>query len=215
MDPIQLRRADVLEGALALLEAEGLSGLTMRKLATALNVQAGALYWHFANKQALLDAMAETLVEDVGAPVPAGEWDEQLTILAGRLRDALLAHRDGARLVAGTYVTGPNTLQAGAAFVDVLLGAGLPPEQAGWLTFALAYYVFGHTIEEQSRERMADEAGWQSRLVAAAQERNSSLAIALGSVATTPPEQRFAYGLRTFLDGVAAQVAAARLSADS
>ena len=58
----------VVDVAIALLDADGLDALTMRKLATRLGVQAGALYWHFASKQALLDAMADRFLE-VAPPI--------------------------------------------------------------------------------------------------------------------------------------------------
>jgi TetR/AcrR family transcriptional regulator, tetracycline repressor protein len=199
---MQLRKSDVLNGALALLDEDGLDGLTMRKLATQLDVQAGALYWHFENKQSLLDALAEKLVEGVGAPVPPGTWDERLAILAGRLRDNLLAHRDGARVVAGTYVAEPNTLLAGKASVDILYEAGIPLDQAGWITFAIFYYVLGHTIEEQSQRQLLRHDDWDSRLAAVAEQQDPMFAHALESVVSTDPAERFVYGLQLFLDGV-------------
>src|SRR5437016_5684932 len=107
-------------------------------------------------KDALLDAVAERLLEGVGDPLPDVPWRDQLRILAGRLRTALLAHRDGARVVAGTYVGGANTLTAGQAAVEVLCEAGLSPDQAGRLTFALFYYVLGHVIEEQALDQLPD-----------------------------------------------------------
>ena len=64
---MRLRREHVVDVAIALLDADGLDALTMRKLATRLGVQAGALYWHFANKRALLDAMADRFLEDFAA----------------------------------------------------------------------------------------------------------------------------------------------------
>ncbi|MEK8169181.1 TetR family transcriptional regulator [Streptomyces sp. M19] len=124
---MQLRRADVLSGALALLDEGGLEGLTMRRLAARLDVQAGALYWHFTNKQALLDAMADKLIEGVGENLPPGPWDEQAAALAHRLRAALLAHRDGARVLAGTFVTESHTLTAGHAAMDILTWPDSPP----------------------------------------------------------------------------------------
>jgi AcrR family transcriptional regulator len=60
----------VLAGALDLLDTDGLEGLTMRKLAAHLGVQAGALYWHFQSKRALLDAVADALLADVAGPAP-------------------------------------------------------------------------------------------------------------------------------------------------
>lgn len=71
---MQLRRGDVLDGAMAILDEFGLPDLTMRRLATALGVQPGALYWHFPNKQTLLGALADKILEDVDAPVTAPGW---------------------------------------------------------------------------------------------------------------------------------------------
>jgi len=47
--------------ALKLLDEVGLDGLTLRRLAAELGVQAPALYWHFANKRELLDHMAQAI----------------------------------------------------------------------------------------------------------------------------------------------------------
>jgi hypothetical protein len=57
----------------------------------------------------LLDAMADRFLEDFGADLPAGSWDEQLSAAGWRLRQVLLSHRDGAGVMAGTYVAEPNT----------------------------------------------------------------------------------------------------------
>jgi TetR/AcrR family tetracycline transcriptional repressor len=109
---MRLRREHVVDEAIALLHADGLDALTMRKLATRLGVQAGALYWHFASNQALLDAMADRFLEDFGAGLPAGSWDERLSAAGWRLRQVLLSHRDGARVMAGTYVAETSTIPA-------------------------------------------------------------------------------------------------------
>src|ERR1700759_775016 len=102
---MRLRRERVVDEAIALLDADGLDALTMRKLATRLGVQPGALYWHFAGKQALLDAMADRFLDGFtdGLP-PGGSWEEQFAAAGWRLREVLLSHRDGARVMAGTYV---------------------------------------------------------------------------------------------------------------
>ena len=60
---MRLSREQVLSTALELLDEVGLDHLTMRRLATALSVQNGATYWHFRSKQALLEAMADTLLD--------------------------------------------------------------------------------------------------------------------------------------------------------
>ncbi|GAA3083231.1 TetR/AcrR family transcriptional regulator [Streptomyces olivoverticillatus] len=198
-----LRRANVVSGALDLLDAEGLGGLTMRKLGVALDVQAGALYRHFPNKEALLDAMADQLLEGVGAPLPSDlSWAQQLELLGERLHTALLSRRDGARVVSGTFAPGPHTMTASRRAAQVLAEAGFPPNRAWEITFAVFYFVLGHTIEEQAQSRMPAGENWTARLEAAGLDSHDPLARGLKTLAAADPGRRFSYGLRVFLSGV-------------
>ena len=198
---MRLRREHVVDEAIALLDADGLDALTMRKLATRLGVQAGALYWHFASKQALLDAMADRFLEDFGADVPAGSWDERLSAAGWRLRQVLLSHRDGARVMAGTYVAEPNTILLGNMVIEILQAAGLPPDRAGWAAFAAFHYVLGHTIEEQAQLELTERGVWEPKLTVDGIE-NKLAATAF----TADPAERFGYGLQLFLDGIRQQL---------
>src|SRR5258706_14195091 len=90
----------IVRAALTLLDEVGLEGLTMRRLATALKIQAPSLYWHFPNKQALLDGMADAIFGAVSLPRnlkgknPKGKsWDERLKGVFRAIRRAFLAHR--------------------------------------------------------------------------------------------------------------------------
>jgi TetR/AcrR family tetracycline transcriptional repressor len=198
-----LHRADVVEGAIALLDAVGLDGLTTRKLGASLNIDGTALYRHFPNKEALLDALADRLVEGIDDALPEVPWDEQLLVLGGRLRETLLKHRDGARVVAGTYVTGPNTRLVKKIVFDVLQKAGFPPERAGWIAFALAHYVLGHTIDEQARIGLASPGARRATMTDLVdQTDNEYVAAAVAAMFNADPAERFNYGLRAFLSGI-------------
>ena len=61
-------REDVVGRALAVLDDHGLADLTMRRLGSELGVQPSALYHHFANKQALLAAVADEILAAWCAP---------------------------------------------------------------------------------------------------------------------------------------------------
>ena len=201
---MQLRRDDVLRGARDLLDADGLDGLTMRKLGAALKVQAGGLYWHFPSKQALLEALAGDLVAGVAETPPAGPWDQRIATLAHRLRRALLGVRDGARLVAETFVTQPTTVLAGRTGMRILIDdAGLSPEQAAWTVIALSHYVIGHTIEEQ-----APRLDWADKLAKAEQRIGDDLIHDLDAAITADPDRRFEFGLGLVLDGIRRRVEA-------
>lgn len=197
-----LKRADVIEGALNLLDDEGLDALTLRGLGKRLGVRASALYRHFPSKEALLDAMAEAVLEGVADDLEGDDWSERFRCLARRLRQALLAHRDGARLVAGTYVAGKNTVGAGEAGFSFLLEAGLPKKEAGWVMFATFYYVLGHTIEEQAQARLPSDDDWRARLAASDVPISSEFASALSAVLDSNPAERFDYGIEILVEGI-------------
>jgi len=202
---MQLKRADVVTGALALLDTDGLDGLTMRKLGARLGVQAGGIYWHFKNKEALLGAMADRIVGAITeTALPPGSWDTQLSEIAHRAHRALLAHRDGARVVAGTYVQEPNTVRGGEQAMRILTDAGFPIDRAGWVIFATMYYVLGHTIEEQAQRAAGD---WEQR---GTELPDTELHRAMDGVIRADPEERFTYGLELLLDGVRLRLDAAQ-----
>ncbi|MFF5945755.1 TetR family transcriptional regulator, partial [Streptomyces althioticus] len=76
-----LDRARVADTALRLLNEVGLDGLTLRAIAKELDVKAPALYWHFRDKQALLDEMATQMFRRMAADAeldPADTWQERL-----------------------------------------------------------------------------------------------------------------------------------------
>lgn len=87
---MHLNRETIIDTALQLLDDYGLADMTMRRVATTLGVAPGALYWHIANKQALIAAIAEAIVAPIDGDSP--------TALALDLRRCLLAHRDGAEV---------------------------------------------------------------------------------------------------------------------
>lgn len=203
---MQLHREDVLAGALALLDTDGLEGLTMRKLAAHLGVQAGALYWHFPNKRALLDAMADALLADVAEPAPQGTWEQQLTDLGQQLRAALLARRDGARVFAGSFTTEPNTLRLGPISIEIVRLAGIPADRAGWVAFSLLYYVLGHCIEEQAQAELAADGGWDAKALGFLEHDGSDFDQAITATIAADPAERFAYGLQLLIDGIRSQL---------
>jgi TetR/AcrR family transcriptional regulator, tetracycline repressor protein len=202
-----LRRPDVLNGALDLLDAEGLDGLTMRRLGASLNVQGGALYRHFPSKEALLDAMAERLLESVAdAPLPEGPWPERLRTLGSRLHAALLSRRDGARVVVGTYTPGPNSRALGRVAFGILLEAGFPLREAATLQFAMFHFVLGHTIEEQAAAALGAGDDWAARIEAEPGYRDDPYRQAMLDLARSGQQERFEYGMKVFIDGARAQV---------
>ncbi|MFG3004553.1 TetR/AcrR family transcriptional regulator C-terminal domain-containing protein [Streptomyces calvus] len=145
--------------ALRLLDGVGLDGLTMRLVAQELGVRAPTLYWHIKNKQELLDAMA-TLVyaeaaERLQPPGAGTSWQEWIADWARHLRRAMLSHRDGARVLAGTYVNHPAVHRAVELGLGTLRDAGFSLTDAARGIPAVLHYTIGSTIEQQAHTNAA------------------------------------------------------------
>jgi AcrR family transcriptional regulator len=202
---MRLTRDQVLAAALDLLDESGLDGLTMRRLATALGVKNGATYWHFPSKQALLEAMAESLLAGLAENCDETRpWDERITELAVRLRRALLSRRDGARVFSAVFFPLPNALAYGETMVGILREAGLSGRDAVWAVDTLNYFVVGHTIEEQLAASLpGDGAEARNRLNEALDPgRHPYLRASLGDLTAPHPEEHFHHGLRLIVEGI-------------
>jgi TetR/AcrR family tetracycline transcriptional repressor len=123
----------------------------MRRLARELDVSPGALYWHFANKQQLLGAVADRILESVGEV--SGDWRDRVAGICERLRDGLLSHTDGAELVSASFAAGQSQAATDvlARLTDAAADAGVDAEHAELAARTVVYYVLGFTADEQSR----------------------------------------------------------------
>lgn len=156
---MKLERDTIVAAAIALLDQVGLDGLSMRRLAKGLGVQAPALYWHFENKQELLDHMLIAMAtEDLRVPRPGQHWEDWLVERSHILYDGLIAHRDGARLAAQTRPTA-DLLPSIESMLTVLRAAGFQAAEALFMIRAISSYVTGCALEEQgSRGRVVEPA---------------------------------------------------------
>src|ERR687892_737845 len=103
---VTLTPRTVVEGALALAEAEGLGAVTIRRLAKELGVTPMALYWHFRSKDELLDGMAASIFEEIDLSVDASaRWQEQLRALLGSMLSVLRAYPSAAILLSTRTVS--------------------------------------------------------------------------------------------------------------
>ncbi len=147
------------ETALRILDDYGLPDLTMRRLAAALDVQPSALYWHFPNKQTLLADLADRIVArgagavgpDLATGPDATAWPDRLRAESAALRDALLAYRDGAEVVASTYALGLGDSAAQHRLAAAAASGGFDAETSGRAATALLHFVLGHVSHEQQR----------------------------------------------------------------
>ncbi|MCC2266181.1 TetR/AcrR family transcriptional regulator C-terminal domain-containing protein [Streptomyces olivaceus] len=154
-DPVprpRLTPAAVVAEALRLLDESGLDAVTTRAVADRIGVRMNTVLWHVKTKTRLLELMADAVAGTIGYAELPGDAGERARELMRRYRRSLLAHRDGAALVAGTYAPDPHTLR----FADTLVGALTDhhdtPETAAWTAYALVYFALGLTQEEQAAD---------------------------------------------------------------
>lgn len=196
----------ILEAALALLDEVGMDKLSTRLLAERLGVQQPALYWHFKNKRALLDAMNGEILRrahERRLPLPDESWDAFLRENARSFRRALLARRDGARLHAGSEPD-PGDLEMVEAQLAAVVSRGMPATQAMALMIALGRYTVGCVLEEQAAP--PDAAQRQQTLDAAAASR-PLLAEAFASYRKAGPDAMFEIGVDLMLEGAKGRLA--------
>ena len=152
--PVNLDREAVVRTALRVLDKTGLDGLTVRKIASELHVQAPALYWHFKNKQELLDEMATTVLADFvrehGLPAENLSWSAFASEHVHGLRQTLLRYRDGARMFSGRYLTDSSLYESMEVALRKFTEAGFSLSEAATALSTLYCYVVGFTIEEQA-----------------------------------------------------------------
>ncbi|WP_081347300.1 TetR family transcriptional regulator [Mycobacteroides chelonae] len=189
-----LNRYDLVRRATAILDDYGIADLTMRRLARELDIAPSALYWHFANKQQLLGAVADhvlaPLAETDCRDVP---WQQRIAFLCAALRDALLSHKDGAELVSASFASGQTShmITVVNRLAEAAVTSGLGAVPAALAARSIVYYVLGYVADEQSRLQW-DSAG-------ALQDGQSLLTDGAG---LTDPTAQFGFGVRLLVDGI-------------
>ena len=145
-----LTRERVLRAAVALADRHGVDALTMRRLGGKLGVEAMALYKHVANKDEILDGIAELVVGEIEIPAPGSEWRTAMRQRAISARRVLKRHPWAIGLMESRGSSGPATLRYVEAVLATLRDGGFSVEMATHAFWLLDSYVYGHVIQETS-----------------------------------------------------------------
>ena len=87
-----LSRADIVDTAVVIADAEGTDAVSMRRIARELRAGAMSLYWYVSSKEELHQLMLQKVQAESEAPVPSGDWRADLGTYARNARAALLRH---------------------------------------------------------------------------------------------------------------------------
>lgn len=184
----------------------GLDALTMRRLAAAAEVTPGALYKHFRDRKDLQRAMADAIY----ATIELSDIDltsasvEQVKLCCKRMRDAMLAFRDGGRVIAGCYAPLAATLTLSATLNALLEAVTSPRYSSGQIAALLRSYTTGFVIDEQAFLELRATGDWDHLVaqIAASSHPRPADADDLVAMLTGDRDQRFDTGLDMILTGL-------------
>ncbi|MGW2221014.1 TetR/AcrR family transcriptional regulator C-terminal domain-containing protein, partial [Nonomuraea sp. NPDC001684] len=135
--------------AVALLDEEGVAGLTMRRLAERLDTGSTTLYWHVRTKEDVLDLALDAVFGEVPLPGGHDDWQAAARDLMDGWRAALLRHSWSATIL-DRPLMGPHALERTEFLYRTLSGAGLDGPQAA---YSLSNYVMGSVIMQVTWQR--------------------------------------------------------------
>lgn len=159
---MSLQRRDVVLKALEILQRDGVDGLTLRKLASELDIQAASLYTHVKSKRDLLNEMADEILHaafpSMPEPKTGDSWKTWFKQVIHDVRAALLTYRDGGLVAVGVNPQRAKTYaQLGAYMLTVLCDVyDFDIITAGNLISTALVYTYGSVIEEQKTPRLED-----------------------------------------------------------
>lgn len=146
-----LDRDAITQAGLDVLAEHGLDGLTVRRVADRLGVQAPALYWHVKNKKELIDEMSTELWRRVIALTPSAgpSWEDTLRGFAAAMRSTLLGVRDGSRIFGGARSSDRSVYGSLGGRLASMADDGFSPADVRLAWIAVYLLVLGFCIEEQ------------------------------------------------------------------
>jgi AcrR family transcriptional regulator len=220
-----LSRDDIVRAAVKLLDRDGLEAFSMRRMATELGTAAtSALYWRIANKNDLLELAVDEVLGEALAPAEprdwrdhedrpagdrheAGDWREQVTVLATAAYEALWAHPWATQLLASHAGLGPNYQALAERILSVLSSAGFKGAHLDAAVSAVFHYLIGAAVTDAAwtatvRRSGLTEHEWATAAGDQLGVGAASLAAYLSRENLAGPEARFTSGLRAILIGL-------------
>lgn len=123
-----------------------LDAFSMRKVAATLPVDVSTIYWHFENKQALLQAMADEIAAQITFPDSRLAWQQQLTQLFNTIFSVYVAHPHAAELMLATVPSSKIRLSLMNRTISILVTAGFSEQQSSEVMSTINFFLTGLVI---------------------------------------------------------------------
>lgn len=204
-----LDRETVVAAALEIADRDGLSGVTMARVAEALGGSPMSLYRHLHDKQELLDAVADLALSEVPAVADDGRpWRARLEEYMLESRRGALRHPAIVEIVLENSIQGPRAAAVGLQMIALLREAGFDEDSAirGFMT--LRNHIIGALAWEISRFRQGSDE-FVHRMVDPLVHQDTPADSPLrrfSEVLTEDPEALFMFGVSRLLDGFEAEI---------
>ncbi|MGY4769214.1 TetR/AcrR family transcriptional regulator C-terminal domain-containing protein [Kribbella sp. CWNU-51] len=155
-----LSREQIVQTAMATLDAEGLAGLSIRKLAAKLGAGATSLYWHVPTKDDLIDLLIDEIWSEVDVPGPelAG-WRSGALLFGHSLRATVLRHPWLPEIMYVRPSIGPNAMTLGSRGLVLFGAAGFSGPDVDFAMGSVMSYVLGTASSEVATREMARKNG--------------------------------------------------------
>ncbi|WP_394846765.1 TetR/AcrR family transcriptional regulator [Pendulispora brunnea] len=208
-----LTRDGIIATALAIMQAEGLGKVSMRRLAAELDTGPASLYVYVTDIEDLHAQILDALLVSVHKRLPAGTWRHRLSVLLRRYADVLFAHPELARMAMSTPANGPNYLH----LVDTILGflqeGGASDRNAAWGVDTLLLYVTAHAAEHaawKESSRAQSDMSMLRATIASADPKTHPHVARLKADLVSGRGERFDWNLDLLIDGIVRAPAATK-----
>lgn len=142
-----LSREQIVRAAIELLDAEGLSGLSMRRLGAKLGAGATSVYWYVANKDELLELALDEVMGEVELPDPSvAGWRSAVGDAIRSVRSVILRHTWMAGLYGIHPAIGPQAMRLSDRLIAVLTAAGFSGLELAHASSLLMSHALGSAV---------------------------------------------------------------------
>ncbi len=204
-----LSKDAVVDAALAILRAEGLEAVSMRRVAAALDTGAMSLYVYVPGREGLLHAMLDRVVATIALEHPdPSHWRAQLHSLLQRMRQALVSHPGIAAMTLASPPTSEAVLLLIENMLGILLVGGLAPQDAAWacdIFVSLVRAVASEDDVRRARGRSVD--GLYETFAGLPPDRFPLISAHAAEMVAGDGEERFRFAVDIVVDGVLAKTA--------
>lgn len=219
-----LSRDLILHTALKIADKHGLAALSMRNLATALNVKAMSLYKYVAHKDELLDGLVDILFGEIECPPVTTPWREAMRLRAFSVRRVMLRHTWGPALIESrTPASLSNRQLAHVEYVlTCLKDAGFDVQHQYRAFVLLDSYIYGYVMQELNWPTTKNEQNRVTRSVESLLDKSPhpNLMTVMHEFMSTHPivdgnatyDIEFEFGLNIILSGLEQQAQRRRLN---